>query len=67
MVGRERAGAVRVGLDLQRHMPYAVVRLQFLRQVAQEASPGKPPGMTRCAVSAISVVLIGQMWRSWTG
>ena len=34
-------------------------------QSARKASPGKPPGMTRCAVSANSVVLIGQMWRSW--
>ena len=32
----------------------------------RNASPGWPPGITRCAVSAFSVVLIGQMWRSCT-
>ena len=36
------------------------------RGVHRKASSGRPPGITRWAVSAVSVVLIGQMCRSCT-
>ena len=52
-------------LDLQRAMldPEAVV--EHLAR-GRAASSGSPPGATRCAVSAVSVVLSGQTWRSCT-
>jgi hypothetical protein len=41
-------------------------RLSSLAARIRNSSPGWPPGTTRCAVRAVSVVLIGQMCRSWT-
>src|SRR5262252_6241101 len=51
VIRRELAG-LRAGLDLHGGMV--------------NASPGCPLGMTRWTVSAVSVVLIAQMCRSWT-
>jgi hypothetical protein len=52
------------------HLQRAVVDRKILAQVptmsSMAASPGYPSGITRWAVSAVSVVLIAQMWTSCT-
>ena len=56
----------RSSLDLDRGMMNTEAAFELVRQIAQKRVPGAPAGTTRCAVSAHSVVLIPQMWRSCT-
>ncbi len=52
--------------DLQRGVADAETVLQVAAGLGQECIAGiSPAGMTRCAISAVSVVLIDPMWMSW--
>jgi hypothetical protein len=50
-----------VDLDLQGRMPDAETFVQFMLGLGQEGVSGMPPGITRCTVRAVSVVLTAQM------
>ena len=65
-VGRERAGEIGIGFDLHRRVPDGEAAIEVDAEIVKKGVAGGPPGMTRWQVSAVSVVLIGQMCRSWT-
>jgi len=61
----EDTGHFLADLDLERRVADPERRTNSLAARAVNLSPGWPSGSTRWQVSAVSVVDIGQMWRSW--
>jgi len=57
---RRQLARVGAGLDLDGRVVHVIARAQFLAHFRHERVAGCPPGMTRCTVSAVSVVLIAQ-------
>ncbi len=66
VLGSKRTGDLLARLDLHRRVLDANLAWRSLVARSMKSLPGWPPGSTRWQVNAVCVVLIGQIWRSWT-
>jgi hypothetical protein len=61
LIGFERAGRMRIGSTWNVAWPIPKRSFNLAQRSTRNESSGWPPGITKCAVSAVSVVLIDQM------